>query len=616
MPNFTPNSKIYIGRVPFDASYRHTMTFANAAAQQSYFASVCTTALNKTDYTYVRMNNSIRVPFNAESLYTYNYVMYQNANYGTKWFYAFIIGVNYVNENVTELVLQLDVMQTWYFDYTLVEGFVEREHPNSDNPGENVIAEPSMDLQHMSANFDPHTYPPNDAQHEMYAVLLVTAYPNWNNDSHHNDDYTQDKLIGSTPQSGATYYGMYNGCKALAYNISHVTPGGTNVGLEKLIADLYLMNEAGAGEAIVDAYLVPRDYINEVFDLETMVSKVEGVNYNETGVKAFKDGCQVHVKSHLLSKPTTCGTYTPRNKKLLTFPFTYLEVGDFNGRYQEYRWEYFKKFTLEIATNVHFDEKFAPVGDGEGYLTPLNYMEGFNQTEINENMFNRAKNVFPFTMANKISWVFSAYQNWRAQNELNNQLAVLGSVAAIGMSMPLPGLGASAAVLGAALNSPNSVEAIEGSIDRNFGKGQSTAGKGNMAGVVGGIAGLGNVSGQYYKMHRVPNSARGNIAGNSRYQYGYNGFYFSQVTLLPQIAECIDDFFDMYGYATERVKVPNRTGRTYWNYVKMQNSCHRGNVPASDMALINEIYNKGITFWHTSDVGNYSLNNAIGGTWQ
>lgn len=593
------------------------MTFANASAQQAYFASVCTTALNKTDYTYVRMNNAIRVPFNAEQLYTYNYVMYQNANYGTKWFYAFIVGINYVNENMTELVLQLDVMQTWYFDYTLVEGFVEREHVNSDNPGENVIAEPQMDLQYLSADFDPHTYMPRDASVDMYAVLLVTAYPNWNNDSHHNNDYTQDLLIGSTPQSGATYYGMYNGCKALAYNITHVALDSSKPGLEKLIADLYLMNEAGAGEAIVDAYLVPATYIDDVLDLETMVSKVEGVDYNEQHVKAFKDGCKTHVKSQLLSKPTTCGTYTPRNKKLLTYPFSYLEVGDFNGRVQDYRWEFFKKFTSEVATNVHFDEKFAPVGDGEGYLTPLNYYEGFKQVEIDSNPFNRAKNVFTFNLANKISWVFSAYQNWRAQNALNNQLAVIGSVASIAASIALPGIGSAALTLGAGMTQVQWDNAVQRDMNNSIATARSGASKLNGgAGIAGGLAGLGSVSGQYYKMHRVPNSARGNIAGNSRYQYGYNGYYFSKVTLLPQIAACVDDFFDMYGYATERVKVPNRTGRTYWNYVKMQNSCHRGNVPADDMALINEIYNKGITFWHTSDVGNYSLNNAIGGSWQ
>ena len=542
--------------------------------------------------------------------------MYQNANYGTKWFYAFIIGINYINENMTELVLQLDVMQTWYFDYTLVRGFVEREHPNSDNPGENVIAEPQMDLQYLSADFDPHTYMPHDASVDMYAVLLVTAYPNWNNDSHHNDDYTQDILIGSTPQSGATYYGMYNGCKALAYNISHVALDSSKPGLEKLIADLYLMNECGAGEAIVDAYLVPAPYIDEVLDLETMVSKVEGVNYNEQHVKAFKDDCKTHVKSQLLSKPTTCGTYTPRNKKLLTYPFTYLEVGDFNGRVQDYRWEYFKKFTSEVATNVHFDEKFAPVGDGEGYLTPLNYYEGFKQVEIDNNPFNRAKNVFTFNLANKISWVFSAYQNWRAQNALNNQLAVIGSVASIAASVALPGIGSAALTLGAGMNQIEWDKAVQADMNSTMAKARSASTPKSMGGVAAGLAGLGGVSGQYYKMHRTPNSARGNIAGNSRYQYGYNGYYFSTVTLLPQIAACIDDFFDMYGYATERVKVPNRTGRTYWNYVKMQNACHRGNVPADDMALINEIYNKGITFWHTSDVGNYSLNNAIGGTWQ
>lgn len=67
----------------------------------------------------------------------------------------------------------------------------------------------------------------------------------------------------------------------------------------------------------------------------------------------------------------------------------------------------------------------------------------------------------------------------------------------------------------------------------------------------------------------------------------------------------------MYGYQVDSVKVPNRTGRRNWNYVKMQNSCHRGTVPASDMDKINSIYNAGITFWHTSDVGNYSLDNSI-----
>ena len=127
MASFTPSGIIRIGRVPFDNSYKHTMTFGSEAAQAAYFSSVCPQSLSGSDYTYVRMSRSIRVGFNAERLCTCNYVMYRNANYGSKWFYAFIVGCNYINENCTELVLELDVMQTWCFELNLKQGLVERE---------------------------------------------------------------------------------------------------------------------------------------------------------------------------------------------------------------------------------------------------------------------------------------------------------------------------------------------------------------------------------------------------------------------------------------------------------------------------------------------------------
>ena len=171
MANFTPSGKVRIGRVPFDNSYRHTMTFASLQAQTDFFSSCCTQAFEKDTYTYIRMNNSIRVQFNAESLYTYDYVMYQNRNYGNKWFYAFIVGVNYINENTTELVLELDVMQTWYFDYTLVQGYVEREHVNDDTVGAHLNPEPSMDLEYLYSSFIPSTYENGNYYIEMMVKL-------------------------------------------------------------------------------------------------------------------------------------------------------------------------------------------------------------------------------------------------------------------------------------------------------------------------------------------------------------------------------------------------------------------------------------------------------------
>ena len=37
----------------------------------------------------------------------------------------------------------------------------------------------------------------------------------------------------------------------------------------------------------------------------------------------------------------------------------------------------------------------------------------------------------------------------------------------------------------------------------------------------------------------------------------------------------------------------------------------RGSVPSEDMAAINSILDSGITFWHTSAIGNYSASNGI-----
>lgn len=79
----------------------------------------------------------------------------------------------------------------------------------------------------------------------------------------------------------------------------------------------------------------------------------------------------------------------------------------------------------------------------------------------------------------------------------------------------------------------------------------------------------------------------------------------------PSLEEVIklDQFFDMYGYATNSVKIPNEDSRESWNYVKTRNVVIFGTMPVEAMACIKAMYNRGVRFWHTVDVGNYSLSN-------
>ena len=44
---------------------------------------------------------------------------------------------------------------------------------------------------------------------------------------------------------------------------------------------------------------------------------------------------------------------------------------------------------------------------------------------------------------------------------------------------------------------------------------------------------------------------------------------------------------------------------------KTKNVIINGSMPVQDMATIKAMYNRGVRFWHTTDVGNYSLSNDI-----
>ena len=137
-----PNTTIRVLKnVPLDNSYEHTLYFANKTAQTNYFMGLTKHPLVNQSYQRVQKGVA-RVQIKAEDLYDCNYIMFQNTNFGDKWFYAFITGVEYVNNIVSEITFEIDVMQTWYFDYTLQKCYVEREHSVTDNIGENIVTEP------------------------------------------------------------------------------------------------------------------------------------------------------------------------------------------------------------------------------------------------------------------------------------------------------------------------------------------------------------------------------------------------------------------------------------------------------------------------------------------
>lgn len=121
----SPQTDIRLIKCPLTLNNKHQITFANSQAQETYFLSLPFVEDENTSYQ--RKDNVIRFNAHIDSIILYNYCMYKNENYSNKWFYAFITGMRYINDNLTEVSIVTDVFQTWQFDIIYKQSFVERE---------------------------------------------------------------------------------------------------------------------------------------------------------------------------------------------------------------------------------------------------------------------------------------------------------------------------------------------------------------------------------------------------------------------------------------------------------------------------------------------------------
>ena len=106
-----------------DNSYNHTVDFENSLQQKTFFNRYIIMRIDNNSY--VRKNTNIKIGYNIEELRNVNYCSIVNNN---KTYYYFVNDLTYISENATECSLQLDVIQTYMFDYSFKESFIERCH--------------------------------------------------------------------------------------------------------------------------------------------------------------------------------------------------------------------------------------------------------------------------------------------------------------------------------------------------------------------------------------------------------------------------------------------------------------------------------------------------------
>lgn len=136
---FTPTTALRLLDTPLESDYRNTLWFPNREAQTAYFLGK--TIKTYENFQYIKKNNTIVVDGEVDLLYNCNYIMYQNNNFTNKWFYAFIDRIEWASNSSVRLYVSTDVIQTWFFDITYYDSYVDRCHSDTDIAGDNIVPE-------------------------------------------------------------------------------------------------------------------------------------------------------------------------------------------------------------------------------------------------------------------------------------------------------------------------------------------------------------------------------------------------------------------------------------------------------------------------------------------
>ena len=87
------------------------------------------------------------------------------------------------------------------------------------------------------------------------------------------------------------------------------------------------------------------------------------------------------------------------------------------------------------------------------------------------------------------------------------------------------------------------------------------------------------------------------------------------MTIRPEYAKIIDNFFSMYGYKVMSLEVPNIHTRKKWNYLKaieMNITGNKNKIPQEYLEEIRTMFLNGVTLWHDYEtMYDYSNDNGV-----
>lgn len=544
-----PNSRLWLCKTNLENDYKNTLTFSSKNNQRNYFigdpsspSSYGVSTKMYTDFTYLRIENAIKVDDFIETIDTNNYAVILN---NSKYYYYFITSMDYIDDQTTRIHIELDVMQTYFFDITYTNTFVERKHVSDDTIGKNTVPE-GLETGEYIVNTYTDGQQPSQTQDLGF---LSTCYPVF---------AITNAVTGTS--SGYDASNKYNGCWS---GLKYMVVKNTDVDFARAIQGVENTTDC----ELYAIFMAPKKLVNPT---ETWYTGTDWM-FDYFYIPSF-DGA-IDMGGFSINKATKLdGDYTPKNKKLLCYPYNYFLINNHSGNVAEFHYEDWTDvsgaehqicgFGISGAVSVGCDIRLTP-SDRYKKGRKLNRVEMFKLPTC--------------------SWISDAYTNWLTQNAVNDKISAVGTAGEV--------------VLGSAISmlAPSPMAKLAG-----------------MAMVGDAVVNVFNSVRSGVEHERVPDQAKGGInEGTLNFAEGAS-FTITRMSIKKEYAKIIDQFFEQFGYKVNVLEVPNIHTRRYWNYLKTIGCNFTGDIPQQYMDRIKKIFDAGITFWHDpSKMLDYSQTNSI-----
>lgn len=578
MPIVQPQSKVILLHSTRLNDYKNQLDFADATAQYNWM--INHRYQDYANFQYVRRDNAIIIPENYDRLYNCDYVMFQNSNFGSKWFYCFLRQKEYVNDSTTRLIIELDVFQTWQFNINYYKSFISKCHQQQ-RDSSNVPILNNLYPENVEYGRDYVVKHTEVLTWDTYYVLICSSA-----------DLTADFGDESNPKLVASQGGTFDRLPSvLDYYVVDNLNLNSNPRTATLEAILSALKTAPwVSQCIQSLTVVPREVIGDNW---STVNMANGLKIGKLGDGYVSSNFAVQSIPNWWSK---FGNYT--NSKLYTYPYSFIEMTAYNGTQFIIKPEALSEMdTLEIGLVnyvgasprlAYYVKYYNDRGDngynsdryGE-YLDASIAIANFPQmpVAIDNYLLYQANNANSFSLANSI-------------NSYNKKEAVaFGAIEGGGGAVEslLGGniIGAVNSLYGGAKSAYTGIKNSEISIRQQLAKIQDAEiAPPSLAGQTGGDA--------------------FNIANK------INGVTLKWKTVRPEYASRLDEYFTRYGYTQNQIDYPSLKGNLNFNYIQTTGIILGGQIPKEDLDILKQMFDNGTTIWHNGTIGQYTTNPWIG----